>query len=208
MPPRPVEETQSTTSGVQWSIWRAIEDDVYSHWVFFFFLLSFGWRKIAWCLLLGTIPGRFLFSCLGLLPVLYSKTNKTPVYFLSWKTLSVVHWEALPSPTLTSLFSLATKGYLPLTLTIRVQTLSIFLPALNTRSQTPLKGHWALLDAFQQCFYPNFCILDNCREPDLMTMWNNFVSCDFPNAGIHIQRWGQEKSLAQILKEGEIKWNK
>lgn len=41
MPLGPVEETQSTNSGVQWSVWRAIEGAVYSQWDFFFFFFSF-----------------------------------------------------------------------------------------------------------------------------------------------------------------------
>lgn len=41
-----------------------------------------------------------------------------------------------------------------------------------------------------------------------MSTWDNFVSCDLPKAGIHIQRRGQEEILAQILKEKQMKQSK
>lgn len=96
MPLRLVKETQSTNSHVQWSIWRAIEGAVYSHWffgcVFFLFwmevdnMMSFT-RNDIWEIFV------FLF---GAFISLYSKDqHKTSVYFLSWKMLSTLFW-ALP----------------------------------------------------------------------------------------------------------------
>lgn len=43
-------------------------------------LSSSGWRQITWWLFLEPIYGRFLFFCLGLLPVLYSKANIKPLF--------------------------------------------------------------------------------------------------------------------------------
>lgn len=98
MPPRPVEETQSTNSGVQRSVWRATEDDVYSIGFLCFFVLFFLFcvevdnmmsftRNYIWEIFV------FLFGAFA--SSVFKDQHKTPIYFLSWKMLSAMCW-ALP----------------------------------------------------------------------------------------------------------------
>lgn len=107
-PLRLVKETQSTSSRVQWSVWRAIEGAIYSPWCFFCFFLF--WMEVD--NMMSFLVKDFCFSLWGFYQSVFKRSTQNPFTFRPGKCCQFCFEHFLESPPLprqASLFSLAQK---------------------------------------------------------------------------------------------------
>lgn len=145
-----------------------------------------------------THPWEILLYCLGLLPVLYSKTNLKLLFTFCpedccqlWIELFL---EDLPSPpTPANPFWLAEGDDKPWPLASGHIWWTFYQPSTH---ETTVSEEINDFRAAWQCFPHNFYIWKIPENRNLCLLGNNFVSCYFPIAWIYIQIWDQEEILA------------